>query len=136
MPKRLKTVRHARKITTVTAPFFPGYLFLALNLAHDRWRSVNGTFGVHRIIMACEQPQPVPHGVVEAMIAATGSDGILALNEGLPKVGASVRLLAGPFVEQLGQLEQLNDSGRVSVLLEIMGCFIPIRTRLDHIAAA
>ena len=30
MPKRLKTVRHARKLTTVEAPFFPRYLFIVL----------------------------------------------------------------------------------------------------------
>jgi len=44
MPKGKKTVRHARKISTVITPFFPGYLFLALDVTRGRWRSVNGTF--------------------------------------------------------------------------------------------
>jgi hypothetical protein len=29
----------------------------------------NGTFGVSRLLMRGEQPHPVPHGVVEALIA-------------------------------------------------------------------
>ena len=77
MPKRLKTVRHARKLTTVLAPLFPRYLFVALDLAQHRWRSVNGTFGVCSLVMVGERPQPVPRGVVEAMIAATDSEGRL-----------------------------------------------------------
>jgi hypothetical protein len=32
LPRRLKTVRHARKLTNVAAPFFPCYLFIRLDL--------------------------------------------------------------------------------------------------------
>ncbi len=46
MPKRRKTVRHARKTTVVLAPVFPSYIFVALDVTQPRWRSVNGTFGV------------------------------------------------------------------------------------------
>src|ERR1700694_1974440 len=46
LPCRRTTRRHARKLETILAPFFPGYLFVSLDLARDRWRSVNGTFGV------------------------------------------------------------------------------------------
>src|SRR5690349_20642365 len=46
LPRRRKTCRHARRIETVLVPFFPGYLFVTLDLSKDRWRSVNGTYGV------------------------------------------------------------------------------------------
>src|SRR5579862_8183633 len=49
VPKRHKTVRHARKLRTVESPFFPRYLFIVLDIERDRWRSVNGTFGVSRL---------------------------------------------------------------------------------------
>jgi transcription antitermination factor NusG len=48
-PKRHKTVRHARRLSTVEAPFFPRYLFIVLDLARHQWHSVNGTFGVSRL---------------------------------------------------------------------------------------
>jgi len=67
---------------------------------------------------------------------ATDADGFLAIHEYLPKVGASVRLLAGPFAERLGQLDRLDGSGRVRVLLEMMGRSIPIQTKLNQIRAA
>src|SRR5258708_5439855 len=48
LPQRLKTVRHARKSRTVHAPYFPRYLFVALNLSKHQWRSVNGTLWLLR----------------------------------------------------------------------------------------
>jgi transcription elongation factor/antiterminator RfaH len=135
LPKRLKTVRHARKLKLVTAPFFPRYLFVALDLGRHQWRSVNGTFGVTSLVMAGERPHPVPCGVVEAMIAATDHTGLLSFEENL-SVGDTVRLLAGPFAEQLGTLERLDDSGRVRVLLDIMGGAIPVRVAREFVTAA
>ena len=46
LPKREKTVRHARKLATVVAPFFPRYTFIILDPEHDQWRPINGTMGV------------------------------------------------------------------------------------------
>src|SRR6266540_2569590 len=60
LPRHMKTVRHARKLRTVTAPVFPRYLFVALNLERDRWRSVNSTRGIASLFMAHDRPVPVP----------------------------------------------------------------------------
>lgn len=135
LPKRLKTVRHARKLSTVPAAFFPRYLFVALDLSCCRWRNINSTFGVSSLVMVGELPHPVPSGVVEAMIAATDAGGLLSFEHKL-KIGGRVRLLAGPFAEQLGTLERLDDSGRVRVLLEIMGGTIPVQMARDRVTAA
>ena len=127
IPKRHKTVRHARKLMTVSAPFFPRYLFIVLDLSRDQWRKVNSTFGVSRLIMCNDRPQPVPRGVVETLTAAADPTGILQLRERLT-IGSPVRLLAGPFAEQLAILEHLDDFGRVRVLVEIMGRHVPVST--------
>jgi transcription elongation factor/antiterminator RfaH len=127
MPKRQKTVRHARKLATVEAPFFPRYLFVALDIERDQWRKVNGTFGVARLVMCGDKPQPVPSGVVEALIASADDRHILHLGEKL-KIGSKVRLLAGPFADQLAILEDLDDSGRVRVLADILGRQVLVST--------
>jgi transcriptional antiterminator RfaH len=131
-PKRNKTVRHARRLRTVEAPYFPRYLFIVLDLARHQWRSVNGTFGVSRLVMRGDQPQPVPRGVVEALIGATDARGILQFAEKL-QVGGSVRLMAGAFAEQLAILDELDDSGRVRVLLDILGRQVAISTGANNI---
>jgi transcription antitermination factor NusG len=135
LPQRLKTVRHARKLSNRPAPFFPRYLFIRLDLTRQRWRSVNGTFGVTSLVMQGETPRPAPHGVVEAMIASVDENGFLCLEENL-KIGARVRLAAGPFAEKLGILDRLNDSGRVRVLLEIMGGTVPVQLERRFVTAA
>ena len=131
-PKRHKTVRHARRQSTVEAPFFPRYLFIVLDLARHQWRKVNGTFGVSRLVMWGDRPHPVPRGVVEALIAAADARGILQLSEKL-QVGGPVRLMAGPFAEQLAILDHLDDSGRVRVLLDILGRQVAISTAANNV---
>ncbi len=51
VPRSEKTVRHARRFNTRMAPYFPGYIFVAMDVALQRWRSVNGTFGVRSLVM-------------------------------------------------------------------------------------
>ncbi|HVC57497.1 MAG TPA: transcriptional activator RfaH [Stellaceae bacterium] len=132
LPRRRKTVRHARKLRAVEASFFPRYLFIVLDLARHQWRSVNGTFGVSRLVMCGDEPHPVPCGLVEALIATADADGILQFSQNL-KTGSPVRLLAGPFAEQLAILDHLDDSGRVRVLLDILGRQVAISTNANNL---
>src|ERR1041385_189942 len=64
-PRLRKTVRHARKSESKLVPLFPGYLFLRLDVSRDRWRAVNGTRGVIRLLAQGDVPQTVPAGIVE-----------------------------------------------------------------------
>ncbi len=131
LPKRQKTVRHARKMTNVVAPFFPRYLFIVLDLTRDRWRSVNGTFGVASLVMGGDLPCPVPPGIVESMLDLADAAGLLQLHPDL-KVGSPVRLAAGPFAEQLAVLDRLDDSGRIRVLLNMLGRQVPVSLHRTH----
>lgn len=132
MPRRPRTVRHARKTKTIAAPYFPRYLFVAFDLSTDPWRKVNGTFGVSRLVMRGDEPQPVPKGVVETLVALTDSQGLLKLDDHL-KIGGAVRLMAGPFADQLAILDHLDDTGRVSVLLEILGRRVRVDTTAGNL---
>lgn len=120
LPRLTKAVRHARKTRTVKAALFPGYLFTPLDMTRDQWRRINGTIGVLSLIMEDIQPQAVPRGVVEAIIDLTASDETVDWGQRL-EPGRQVRILTGPFADQLGTLCHLDDQGRARVLLEIMG---------------
>lgn len=135
LPRIARTVRHARKMRHVRAPAFPGYLFVELDLDRDRWRSVNGTFGVVRLVGADERPLPVPRGVVESLLDRIDETGVCRFDQGL-STGQRVRVVSGPFVDQLGELVRLDGAGRVRVLLEIMGGRIPAIVRSSDLVAA
>jgi transcription elongation factor/antiterminator RfaH len=131
LPRMTKTVRHARKLRTVRSAVFPTYMFVALDPNRDRWRGVNGTFGVASLIMAGEAPQPVPIGVVEQLLDYANDDGLLRLDRDL-REGQSVRVASGPFANAFGRLERLDANGRVRVLLDIMGG--KVQTAIDRSA--
>ena len=133
LPLHWKTVRHARRFRTIKAPFFPRYLFVRLNLARDRWRSINGTFGVSHLVMAGDLPLPVPHGVVEALGAITDATGIISFSS-LMQPGQKVRILNGPFAERVGELRYADDRNRVQILLDVMGAQVTVRTTKQVIA--
>jgi transcription antitermination factor NusG len=120
LPQFSKTVRHARKLREAIVPVFPGYIFIALDIERDRWRSINGTIGVAHVLCAEGCPIPVPMGVVEAFICCLDDAGLVRFDSDL-SLGQSVSVVAGPFARTKGVLERLDGNGRVRVLLEIMG---------------
>lgn len=135
LPLREKTRRHARKLETVLAPYFPGYLFVELDPTRQGWRRINGTFGVLRVVMFGEQPAVVPAGIVETLMNASDESGIL-----VPQVildsGQTIRVLAGPFADLVGQFEQISDGQRVRVLLDLMGARTPVELPRAHVVPA
>jgi transcriptional antiterminator RfaH len=135
LPQQHKTIRHARQFRSVLAPLFPGYLFVALDLGRERWRAINGTFGVVALVRTGDQPQPVPTGIVEALMELSQGDSIVRFERQL-EVGQRIKMIAGPFAEQLGTLERLNDQGRVRVLLEMMGTVIPVSATAAQLVPA
>jgi len=135
-PQFRKTVRHARKLRQVVAPVFPGYIFVIFDPERDRWLSINGTFGVSRLLTALMRPLPVPAGVVDALIGAIdASSGCLVLGNDL-RAGQAVRVVAGPFAGGLGVLERLDGKGRVRLLLSILGGQMPLMIDRAHVTAA
>jgi transcription elongation factor/antiterminator RfaH len=122
LPRFSKTVRHARKLRTVTAPLFPRYLFISLDLKRDRWLSVQGTYGVSHLFTCEGRPVPVPPKIVEGLIA----HGDVAVVAGALHVGQRVRIASGPFGDLIGILERLDDNGRTRVLLQMMGTAVPV----------
>jgi transcriptional antiterminator RfaH len=128
-----KTVRHARAVRKGLAPLFPGYLFILLKISRDHWRSVNGTRGVVRLITQGDLPLAIPAGIVEALKARMDSEGALDWSSSL-RVGQTVRVSEGPFADFVGTLEQLDTTGRVQVLLDLLGRSVPVFLRAGALA--
>ena len=130
------TRRHARKFRTELAPVFPGYMFVILDIGRHRWRSVNGTFGVQRLIMDGDRPLAVVPGVVETLVVSSDHRGVLVYKSDELLVGDRVRLLAGPFSGALGILQRLDGNGRVQLLLDLLGGPVKVTVVRDRVAPA
>lgn len=136
LPSTWRTTRHARQLRTVRAALFPGYLFVALDIARDRWRPIDGTVGVVGLVKAGDRPLAAPAGFVEALLEAVDADGVLDRAGGDLRPGQTVRIIRGPFAEQLGMIERLNGAERVCVLLSIMNQKAPVELRRSDVAIA
>jgi transcriptional antiterminator RfaH len=137
LPRYLKRRRHARKVETVPAPLFPRYLFVAIDVTTQRWRSIQSTIGVSRLVCNGEEPAAVPPGIVEGIQTSEGDNGYVALDT-RPKfaVGEKVRILDGAFAACLGLFERMSDGDRVAVLLELLGRKVRVVLDIDCVAAA
>ena len=121
-PRCSKVCRHARREETVLRPLFPRYVFVALDLDIDHWRSVNGTVGVSNLVSQGERPSALPDSVVENLRSSEIDEGVVALSRlMLFDVGAKLRVLEGAFVGQTGIYDGMSEAERVVLLFDMIG---------------
>jgi transcriptional antiterminator RfaH len=135
LPLSRHTRRHARRIDTVLAPFFPRYLFVRLDLNRQAWRSINGTFGVVRLLCNGDMPLAVPEGLVEEMMQRRDELGTIVLTPCQFAVGDSVKVTTGPFADLEGLFQVASGSDRVVLLFKLLGSEVRVRVPLRCLAA-
>jgi transcriptional antiterminator RfaH len=137
LPRYLKRRRHARKIDFVAKPLFPRYLFVAIDVAAQRWRSIRSTQGVSRLVCNGEEPATVPNGLLSALKAREDDCGFVRM-EAKPAfaLGDKVRVLAGAFMDSAGLFDGMEDHDRVAILLDMLGRKIRVHLDADMVAAA
>lgn len=135
-PKIRQEVRHARRIRSVLAPLFPRYLLVRLDTENQRWRSVNGTFGVSHIICQGETPAPLADRVIAAIREREDESGVVRLLPRGLKPGDRVRLREGAFADCSALLKEICGRERAILLLELMGRSVRVTVPLENIAAA
>jgi transcriptional antiterminator RfaH len=137
LPRYLKRRRHARKIETVAAPLFPGYLFVAIDMATQRWRSIRSTLGVSRLVANGEEPAMVASGIVGALRQREDEKGFITLAQRPAFApGDKVRVLAGALMDTFGLFDGMGDHERVAILLDLLGRKVRVLIDADMIAAA
>lgn len=120
-------------------PLFPGYLFTRLapvGRVPAIWNAVRWAPGVLRILAIGSTPVPVPEDMVEAIGRQTSEHGFVRLPSPLVN-GARVRVRSGPFEDLEAVFDRpLSRSGRVRVLLELLGQRTPVEIDEDYLDPA
>jgi len=137
VPSYLKRRRHARKIETVAAPLFPRYLFVAIDLAAQQWRSIYSTVGVVRLVCNGDNPTEVPAGIVESLKCREDADGFVKLDTRPSfRPGDRIRVLDGAFTDCLGLFDGFSDRERITILLDLLGRKVRVALDDTMVAAA
>jgi transcriptional antiterminator RfaH len=137
LPRYLKRRRHARRVEIVAAPFFPRYLFVSVDMETQRWRSIQSTLGVSRLVCNGDQPAVVDNRIIESLHQRENDLGFIQLDQ-RPRfqVGEKVRILDGAFSDSLGLYEGMTDRERVTILLDLLGRKVRVILDADLVAAA
>jgi transcriptional antiterminator RfaH len=137
LPRYLRRRRHARRIETVPSPLFPRYMFVAVDMAVQRWRSIHSTIGVTRLVCNGDAPAAVADGVIEGLQRREDERGFVRLERRPPFAeGDKIRVVEGVFSACLGLFESTTDGERVSILLDLLGRKVRVVLDSDLVAAA
>jgi transcriptional antiterminator RfaH len=137
LPKYLKRRSHARKIEKVAAPLFPRYMFVQIDMATQRWRAIQSTFGVSHLVLQGSDPARVAPQVINSLKAREDEGGYVTLDK-RPKfaLGEKVRVLAGVFAENFGLFDGMADRERIAILLDLLGRKVRVLIEPDLVTAA
>jgi transcriptional antiterminator RfaH len=136
LPRYLKRRSHARKVDFVPAPLFPQYVFVAVDLLTQRWRAVNSTVGVTRLICHGQLPVEVACAVIDSLRLRHDAQGFVQQHRRLLTPGQKIRVRNGAFSDFLGSFESMNDGERVAVLLDLLGRKVRVVMSADVVEAA
>ncbi len=114
---------------TVSKKLFPGYVLIQMLMEDEAWSLVRNTPGVTGFAGGNEEEgsRPVPLDDEEAgRILRQMDAGTPRINVGF-SVGESVRVIDGPFIDFVGQVDDINlDKGKVRVLVSMFGRETPV----------
>lgn len=132
LPLEERTRQRNGKFLTTMQPLFPGYIFVAFDVARGLWRTVNSTFGVTRLVGIGKEPAVIPVNLVTQLMLRYDSKDKLLRSRAL-KVGDQVTLTKGPFANFAAEVESIAPDRRVWVLMEIMGAHARVAVSAEQV---
>ena len=134
LPRADETRKHRGKFVTAERPLFPGYIFVAFDVANGHWRAINSTLGITRLVRFGQEPAPVPAEFIAELLLRCDPSGKLLPPKQL-QPGDRVRVTKGPFADIAAEIESIAPERRVWVLLEVMGGRARVSVRADQVRA-
>jgi len=134
-PVYSKRRSHAGKIDLVAAPLFPRYLFIAIDLDSQRWRSIHSTFGVAQLVCHGDRPAPLAEEIIAELRSREDECGLIRLGSAF-RPGERVRVVGGAFADHFGMFDSMGDGERVAVLLDLLGRKVRAVMNINVIEAA
>lgn len=132
MPRLRLSVRRGGRSVVECKPLFPGYAFIREPDVDLDWRPINATYGVVRLLRGpTGAPAVMPKGFVESLLDMTNEAGLLSAPPAVAP-GDDVEIVAGPFAGVIGKVITLTSTGRIRLLLDLLGR--SVRTEVEQAA--
>ena len=133
IPKETLQENRNGKKRTVNKNFYPGYIFVQMNLTDESWHLIKNTPKINGFIGG-RHPSPVP----DAEIAGIKGQVEQGSAQPRPKVvfeaGDHVRVTEGAFANYTGTIEEVNpEKHKVRVLISIFGRATPVELEYGQV---
>lgn len=113
---------------------YPGYVFIEMIVTDDSWFVVRNTPGVTGFLGSSgggTKPIPLPPEEINPILKRVG---IIQKPKLDVKIGQKVRVTAGPFANQIGEVDSIDHEKEVlTVLVEMFGRETPAELTFDEI---
>lgn len=120
--------------------FFPGYIFVKMELNTDTWHLVNGTPRVSGFVGGGKTPgsvRPVPPAEVKRITDQIEEGAVVSAPQDQYEEGETVRVTEGPFANFNGTVDEVNlDKGKLRVLVSIFGRATPVELDFSQVEKA
>lgn len=134
LPVEEVTKRDKSTFVTAEKPVFPGYIFVAFDVAKGGWQAINATQGITRLVSFGVAPAPVPRDIVAGLMQRCDGQGKL-ISSTRVRPGDQVVLPQGPFADFVATVDKIESDHRIWVLLDIIGIKTRVAVPPDHVRA-
>lgn len=140
VPSEQVTERRGKKSVKTTRKFFPGYIFVNMELTKESWHLVKNTPKVTGFLGG-NTPKPVSEAEMQKMLGHT--TGVTPASEAAPvvevhfSVGDNVRVKSGAFANFTGEVLEVNhDKKKLSLSVSIFGRPTPVEVDFSEVELA
>ncbi|MGH7905327.1 MAG: transcription termination/antitermination protein NusG [Candidatus Binataceae bacterium] len=107
--------------------FFPGYIFVNMELDDETWHIVKNTPKVTGFVGHATNPPEVPESEVREITQQMEEGALRPKPKVLFEVGEAIKVVDGPFQDFNGTVEEVRpEKGKVRVLISIFGRATPV----------
>jgi transcriptional antiterminator RfaH len=120
LPKMKATIKKENKFINKDVLVFPGYIFVGVDLQNSDWTKINSTYGVLKVLVLNNKPCKISNDVILVLKNNYEANITPIIKESLQK-GDFIKFNSGPFVDLIASIENVDETNRISVLLDAMG---------------
>jgi len=137
VPSEQVTERRGKKQIKTSKKFFPGYIFVNMELDQESWHVVANTPKVTGFLGG-KHPKPVPAPQMQRALGKTTGEEEVQTRGAEPdviyNVGDQVRVKSGPFANFTGEVEDVDlDKRKVKMSVSIFGRPTPVQVDFSEV---
>ena len=126
-------VRRGKKVSS-EKKFFPGYVFIKMDLNNQSWNRVKNVSSVGKFLGQANSPMEISEAEIKSVLSKMEDDVAVVDSTESFDVGEMVKIIDGPFESFVGLIEEVdNEKKRIRVLVSIFSRETPVELEFNQV---